>query len=495
MAIKGVHETQWSNVFMGYLDNELKIAVSRPAFIRQDSLLEELISSMSSGVEYPDSINEIDRILEKDKQLNRAAGILLNQQVLLGVVGLDVPVLPLITDTSCRFRMNAGVYLIMLDSNGYVVYHPSIRAETVGKEITSFTGVAFNIDLDRFEIPIENHSGFLKLEHDMVDRKSGQKSLLVWKRCANRLVRRYTSFSFMPIPKTPFVIAIASPVSFGRHRLELNHRHEPGFYDAKLMTLLQTTIVNTAVQFGDCVYEFNLLAYELLFNESEDAGVCAWKILVQEPEQIMALKLDLILYQFVYESLDYTIFLNEPNSVRYMFYGSYSGAEFYLPVKYFSKLYPIVDEREKGNLSFEKSYFVQAVEFTDFLRSEWRIEEPYVHFKLNDTANDDAGGLTASIMIWLDRVPSAAANVVYEPAFVEDLLFKERFRTGDGLVHENVCADVAKVTCYLLDEHAVVVGGSLDSGVERGRPFYSMNPWVMLELEADGYYELIIPGN
>lgn len=39
MALMGVHQTRWSSVFVGYLDKELKIAATRPAFIRHDSLL------------------------------------------------------------------------------------------------------------------------------------------------------------------------------------------------------------------------------------------------------------------------------------------------------------------------------------------------------------------------------------------------------------------------------------------------------------------------
>ena len=39
MALLGQHETTWSNVFIGHLDKELKIAVARPAFKTKDSLL------------------------------------------------------------------------------------------------------------------------------------------------------------------------------------------------------------------------------------------------------------------------------------------------------------------------------------------------------------------------------------------------------------------------------------------------------------------------
>lgn len=42
MALNAVHETTWSNVFLGYLDQELKIAVARPAFVNNRKLIETL---------------------------------------------------------------------------------------------------------------------------------------------------------------------------------------------------------------------------------------------------------------------------------------------------------------------------------------------------------------------------------------------------------------------------------------------------------------------
>ena len=42
MALLGHHETTWSNVFVGHLDKELKIAVARPAFKTRESLLAKL---------------------------------------------------------------------------------------------------------------------------------------------------------------------------------------------------------------------------------------------------------------------------------------------------------------------------------------------------------------------------------------------------------------------------------------------------------------------
>jgi len=490
MAMMGIHETHWSNVFKGYLDNQLKISVSMPAFIRQDSLL-DLMDSIDRSTDYSESLYEIDKILTENNQLNNAASVILNRQILLGVVGIDVPVLPLIFNTSLRFQMNAGIYLIMLDSNGYVVYHPSLKAETSGKEINSFTGAAYNIDLDQFEIPIENYKGFQSLEHDMIDRKAGQKSILIWKKCGNRLIKLYTSYLFVPVEKTPFVIVLASPISYGKYRLKFNYGFDEKFYDQKLIDLLKGSIVNNAIQLAGCSYDIKGLIYDLLFDDKSDG--CASKVLLKEPEQLVALKLDLIMYESIYKRIDYTLFLNEADSVRSIFYGSYSGVEFYFPIKYSRLLYPLVDKNEEEMFSFEKSYFLKAVEFSDYLRNELKIDEPFVHFKLNDTDNQD-GGLTASIVIWLERIPVVVANVVYESAFVEGFLFNDQFKSRDGLIYENLCLDKNEVTCYLLDENAIVIGNNFGKKEDRGNPFYLINPWVMLELEASGHYELIIPG-
>jgi hypothetical protein len=42
MALLGHHETTWSNVFIGYMDKELKIAVARPAFKTKQSLIDKV---------------------------------------------------------------------------------------------------------------------------------------------------------------------------------------------------------------------------------------------------------------------------------------------------------------------------------------------------------------------------------------------------------------------------------------------------------------------
>jgi len=59
------------------------------------------------------------------------------QSVLLGVVGVDVPVLRLISKVSPKFQMGVGIYIIMLDNNGFIVYHPSIKRELQNAAVDS----------------------------------------------------------------------------------------------------------------------------------------------------------------------------------------------------------------------------------------------------------------------------------------------------------------------------------------------------------------------
>ncbi|RNA43662.1 voltage-dependent calcium channel subunit alpha-2 delta-3 isoform X2 [Brachionus plicatilis] len=231
MALTGRHETTWSNVFIGHLDKELKIAVARPAFKTKSSLLSKtdllkrddeyfrnLLQTESTTtklqmVENPyydpdyyyyyyeyedDPVDQLDTNAPKPTEdetdeedaeeaeardieiLKKTYDIIRNQDVLLGVVGVDVPVLKLISKVSPKYQMGVGIYIIMLDNNGFIVFHPSIK-----KEITNnfnVKGTSNSIDLDRFEIPIDNGEEFEMLEHEMIDEKTGNKTLNNWKR-------------------------------------------------------------------------------------------------------------------------------------------------------------------------------------------------------------------------------------------------------------------------------------------------------------------------
>lgn len=54
---------------------------------------------------------------------------------------------------------------------------------------------------------------------------------------------------------------------------------------------------------------------------------------------------------------------------------------------------------------------------------------------------------------------------------------------------------LTNITCYLVDEHGIVVLTSSESTAMINQPLYKINPWLMLELEIDGLYDLIVTGN
>lgn len=54
---------------------------------------------------------------------------------------------------------------------------------------------------------------------------------------------------------------------------------------------------------------------------------------------------------------------------------------------------------------------------------------------------------------------------------------------------------LTNITCYLVDEHGIVVLTNSESNTMINQPLYKINPWLMLELENDGLYDLIVTGN
>lgn len=357
MALMGVHETKWSNVFIGYLDKELKIAVARPAFKYSDSILENLRVNHPKPPPFSGNIfmkffaenkppliekseeeeDELDpKVLnqnQSERLLKKANKYLNNQQVLLGVVGVDVPVLKLISNVSPKYQMGVGIYIIMLDNNGYIVYHPSIKKE-IANSASDYKGTSNSVDLDTFEIPINNEDEFEQLEHDMIDQYTGSAILENWKREGFRVNKRRTEYVYTPVLKTPFSVAIASPESFGRYYIEIQKEREP-FYDDKIK-LLKLKQFDTLIQLYNCSYKFNNLVDKLINLYTRNISDYCMKYLLRDSDQILAIKLDLKIHDVVYNLFNYSMFLKYPNLVKSSFYGTYSGITFYLPVTFTS---------------------------------------------------------------------------------------------------------------------------------------------------------------
>lgn len=226
------------------MDKELKIAVARPAFrnVSVNFTNYGLTTYMNLTIDY--KMPNYEQIMKKKKNfrqsfyetsqfertlISNAEKEMHKQQVLLGVVGLDVPVLRLISRVSPKYQMGVGIYLIMLDNNGFIVFHPSIKKEIANSQY-DYKGTSSSIDIDRFEIPIDNDDEFEQLEHDMIDQMlTSNRTLDNWKREGLRVIRRRTEYVFAPVLKTPFSVALASPSSFGRYYIDIPREREKDY--------------------------------------------------------------------------------------------------------------------------------------------------------------------------------------------------------------------------------------------------------------------------
>ena len=584
MALSGLKETTWSNVFIGYLDKELKIAVARPAFRDTSYNYSEFEIVKYKNLTLGFKIENFESMVKKNKNyheyyfandteqylIENAEKEIRKQQVLLGVVGVDVPVLRLISKVSPKYQMGVGIYIIMLDNNGFIVFHPSIKKEITTSDF-NFKGSSHSIDLDKFEIPINNDAEFEELEHEMIDQKTSKKTLDNWKREGLRVIRRRTEYVYTPVSKTPFSVAIASPSSFGRYYIDLPSEKEAD-YEKKLREFKEKEIkFESLIQLYNCSYTYTRLT-ERLTNPKQLSDYCI-RYLFMDRDQVLAIKSDLVLHNLYYNKYNFSVFSQFRNLVKSSFYGTYSGITFYLPVTFYrnkpaptnnstptqttssttvvtnvsakptiesvllnnatdsnttvltlttslftnspttsfytdssansdleaynASLNLFSTESNKHTYSFEKQYYTRSIEFSDYLRTEIKTAEPIVIYFLNETTKDAVDDtISAAMPIWLDKVPAAVAGVVYDSEKLKELLFDSP-PSCDNETCFNVCnrKESLGVTCYLVDEHGIVVLSNSEQTTMIGQPLYKINPWLMLRLEIDGLYDLIVHGN
>lgn len=265
------------------------------------------------------------------------------QSVLLGVVGVDVPVLRLISKVSPKFQMGVGIYLMMIDNNGFIVYHPSIKRELQNAAVDS-KGTSQSIDIEKFEIPINNEEAFMKLEHEMIDEKTNNITLENWKREGLRVTKRYTEYVYTTVANSPFSVAIASPNSFGRFYIDLPPHKESKYSERIEQIVAEGNVYETLISVYNCSYTFTRLTSKIM-HPNKYSDFCI-SYLFQDTSQVLAIKSDLVLHDIFYNIFNFTVFDQHPNLVRSSFYGTFSGITFHLPVK-FSREPPPVEE-EKG---------------------------------------------------------------------------------------------------------------------------------------------------
>lgn len=155
-------------------------------------------------------------------------------------------------------------------------------------------------------------------------------------------------------------------------------------------------------------------------------------------------------------------------------------------------------EGSKHTYSFEKQYYTRSIEFTDYIRTTFgRNDEPMAIYFLNESVKESyAETLSAAMPIWIQKVPAAVAGVVYDAKKLQSFLFAETNNCeGEACSLCSGQSGLTNLTCYLVDEHGIVVLTSSESTTMINQPLYKINPWLMLELEIDGLYDLIVNGN
>lgn len=168
----------------------------------------------------------------------------------------------------------------------------------------------------------------------MIDEVTNMKTLENWKRQGSRVVHRKTEYVYTSVLNTPFAVSIASPNSFGRYYIDLPAEVNP-ILEKGIEKIRddQSKNFDTKIQVYNCSYDFNRLSEKLLHPEKY-SDFCI-KYLFTDKEQALALKSDLLVHSRFYEKYNFSMFTKYPNLVKSAFYGTYSGATFYLPVTFF----------------------------------------------------------------------------------------------------------------------------------------------------------------
>ena len=219
----------------------------------------------------------------------------------------------------------------MIDNNGFIVFHPSIKKEIATSQL-DFKGTSHSVDLDKFEIPIHNDDEFEELEHEMIDGKTSNMTLDNWKREGLRVVKRRTEYVYTPVDKTPFRVAIASPNSFGRFYIELPFDKEKDYEKILEDLEQQNAKFETNIQLYNCSYSYNRISDRITYDPTKPINDYCIRYLSKDREQVLAIKSDLVLHSLYYKLYNFSQFSAYPNLVKSSFYGTYSGITFYLPV-------------------------------------------------------------------------------------------------------------------------------------------------------------------
>ncbi|XP_069952230.1 voltage-dependent calcium channel subunit alpha-2/delta-3 isoform X6 [Cherax quadricarinatus] len=191
-------------------------------------------------------------VFDRKKTSNITERVLVNESIwalrrrevrtanLLGVAGTDVPIRE-IEKLVPPYKLGVNGYSFMVNSNGYVLYHPDLRPvhEEANAEVQrrsrdrqewfqdilkpNYNSVDFaEVELTDHEPgPRSNHSELLALRRDLIEQRGGEAVLDVKIHMdgMKRVVQRKQRYFTQKIGGTPFSLGIAMPEGYGKYKV------------------------------------------------------------------------------------------------------------------------------------------------------------------------------------------------------------------------------------------------------------------------------------
>ncbi|XP_073994838.1 voltage-dependent calcium channel subunit alpha-2/delta-3-like isoform X3 [Rhodnius prolixus] len=194
------HPLSWTHTFVDIMGN-LK---------EEDSKEINFITSVSGPA------------FDRRSKINNTLTNLTNPTDLLGVVATDVPI-SLIKSLTLPYKIGANGYAFVLTNNGYLLFHPDLRAVYKGNLKENYNSVDLTeVELldDEVQEPRSPSADILKLRKMMVSGVEGKLLGLKIKFHYGNMRRigvETRNYYFAPLNSTPFTMGLVLPQPYGNH--------------------------------------------------------------------------------------------------------------------------------------------------------------------------------------------------------------------------------------------------------------------------------------
>ncbi|XP_070573323.1 voltage-dependent calcium channel subunit alpha-2/delta-3-like isoform X4 [Ptychodera flava] len=475
MVINKTHDTVWTNVYMDQAVNEglaLMTTVAQPVFNNKNKTLD--------------------------------------QGILLGVVGVDVPVFELLKLTP-PYKLGVNGYSFAVTNNGYLLFHPDIRP-LYGPDDSLKTNYN-SVDLAEVELSDERD----ELRTAMVNRTTGSLTMEVKLHLSNlqRATTRSHSYYYTDLKDTPFSLGIVLVNDYGQFIIEPNLSLKEGLKsltekpitlaaarqwiycrlgseEAQVMSKLERIVqyVNaTETDDEEYIKKCNPdLIKQVLFDANMTLAVEEyWEAQFDNKESNIRTNggpTDTTYQISNAEADDKTEMIDQTigpgNGIVLQFVGTHGG----LTRSNYNKMSRTpTDFLEENSNTIQEDYYTRAVELG---KGRFLYSVPIVS---SDSDIEDNNTLvTASSVVMVQEAAVAVAGIQFRTALLEEIFNNvTESCNGEGC---RSCSEL-DIDCYLLDNSGYVVMSESTSDI--GRAFSKIDGIIAADLskEPDDIYRRI----